>query len=250
MKHLLRRTGVLICTVFFCGCATELKPSAFGRYQTKTDLIFPLTGESLIGTGGRTITQNPDHIYGKDQRFAIDVVALAPGSPAPALEGLVDRVLSGQLAVFQGSGDDYNTNANHYCFGRLVVAPGDGVIADSRDGIFDNIPGHRNDKGLAGNYVVIDHLNGEFSMLAHFQKGSVLVSEGDSVRAGEPIGKCGNSGRSNLPHLHYHLQNSALWLVGDALPAQFNDYFANGSLVHRGEPIQGEIISQNTEILE
>ena len=141
--------------ITFFGCAIKPAPSDYLEYQTKTDLIFPLTGESLIGTGGRTIDQNPDHIYAKDKRFAIDIVALAPGSSPPELTGLVDKILTGKLGVFQEEGEGYKDSSNHYCFGRQVIAPGNGVVADSKDGILDNVPGNRNDKGLAGNYVVI-----------------------------------------------------------------------------------------------
>jgi hypothetical protein len=243
MKKIFQQLSVLISSMTLFGCAIKPASSNFLDYQTKTNLIFPLTGESLIGTGGRTINQNPDHIYAKDQRFAIDVVALAPGSSPPELTGLVNRALSGKLEVFQGEAENYKDNFNHYCFGRQIIATGEGVVVDSKDGIFDNVPGNRNAKGLAGNYVVIDHLNGEFSMLAHFQKGSVLVKKGDTIKAGDPIGRCGNSGNSNLPHLHYHLQNSSRWHDGEALPAQFNNYYANNVFMLRGEPVQGEIIT-------
>lgn len=151
-----------------------------------------------------------------------------------------------ELCLFSGGGegDDYKLNEKHYCYGRLIVSPGSGVVVDSKDGVPDGVPGRRNDWARAGNYVVVDHLNGEYSMLAHFQTGSVLVNKGDSVEAGDPLGKCGNSGRSNLPHLHYHLQNPPFWFAGDALPAQFSHYYSNGEYVRRGEPVQGEIISQ------
>lgn len=243
MNRLFQLIGILVSSITFFGCAIKPASTDYLDYQTKTNLIFPLTGESLIGTGGRTVKQNPNHIYAKDQIFAIDIVALAPGSSPPKLEGLVEKALSGELAIFRGKGEDYKNNTSHYCFGREVIAPGNGVIIDSKDGMFDNVPGNRNDKGLAGNYIVIDHLNGEFSMLAHFQKDSILVKKGDTVKAGDPIGRCGNSGRSNLPHLHYHLQNSPRWHDGEALPAQFNNYYANSVFVVRGEPVQGEIIT-------
>jgi hypothetical protein len=242
MNKLIERIGVLISSMTLFSCAIKPAPSDYLNYQTKTDLIFPLTGESLIGTGGRTIEQNPDHIYVKDQRFAIDIVALAPDASPPELENLVERVLSGKLGVYRGN---YKKNEDHYCFGRLVIAPGNGTVVDAKDGIFDNIPGEKNIKSVAGNYVVIDHLNGEFSMLAHLMKNSVLVKEGDQVEAGDPIGQCGNSGHSNLPHLHFHLQNTPHWLDGEGLPAQFNKYYANGKIIVHGEPTQGEIISHN-----
>ncbi len=243
MKKLIERLGLLIGSIAFFGCVIKPAPTSYLDYQTKTDLIFPLTGESLIGTGGRTIEQNPNHIYVVDQRFAIDIVAPAPGASPPELEGIVEKALSGKLEIYRGN--DYKKNENHYCFGRQIIAPGDGVVVDTKDGVFDNIPGKKNTKDIPGNYVVIDHLNGEFSMLAHFKKDSVLVKQGDKVRAGDPIGQCGNSGHSNLPHLHYHLQTTPNWLDGEGLPAQFQNYYANGKFVERGEPIQGEIIKNN-----
>lgn len=224
------------------GCVSKPAPSDYVDYQTKTDLTFPMTGEALIGTGGRTKELNPDHIVVKDQRFAMDILALAPGSRPPARNTLREKALSGELKGLY-RGDKYGDNTNHYCFGRQIIAPGNGVVADARDGVPDNVVGKRNIRDIPGNYVVIDHLNGEFSMLAHFMNGSVQVRKGERVRSGTPLGKCGNSGNSNLPHLHYHLQNTPQWLNGEGLPAQFRNYYANGKFVKRGEPTQGEIIS-------
>ncbi len=236
----IERLGLLISSMMLIGCL-KIAPSAYLDYQTKTVLIFPITGESLIGTGGRTIDQNPNHALVRDQRFAIDIVALAPGSSPPDTEGLVDKALSGELDIYKG--ENYKENSSHYIFSRQIIAPGDGIVFDTKDGVSENIPGRRNIMNIPGNYVIIDHLNGEFSMLAHFQKGSVSVKAGDKVKAGDPIGRCGNSGHSNLPHLHYHLQNTPRWLDGEGLPAQFNNYYANGKLIKRGEPVQGQIIS-------
>lgn len=232
-------SGTVSIGVLF-GCATRPATSAYLNYQTKTELLFPLTGEVLIATGGRTLELNPDHSVVPDQRFAMDIVALAPGSDAPERESLVEEALSGELPLYRG--DDYHDTGSHYCFGRLIVAPGDGLVIDVRDGVRDNVPGTRNVHDIPGNFVVIDHLNGEFSMLAHFMNGSVEVEKGDRVRRGASLGKCGNSGNSNLPHLHYHLQNTPRWLDGEGLPAQFTDYYSNGVFVVRGEPVQGEIV--------
>jgi murein DD-endopeptidase MepM/ murein hydrolase activator NlpD len=48
-------------------------------------------------------------------------------------------------------------------------------------------------------------------VLAHFQRGSVAVKAGDRVQRGQLLGKCGNSGNSSEPHLHYQLQHSAIF---------------------------------------
>lgn len=46
-------------------------------------------------------------------------------------------------------------------------------------------------------------------MLAHLQHGSVAVAPGARVETGSYVGRVGNSGRSTVPHLHLHFQQSA-----------------------------------------
>ena len=69
-----------------------------------------------------------------------------------------------------------------------------------------------------GNYVVIRHANGLETYYAHLSKH--LVRENQTVRAGEPIGLGGNTGRSTGSHLHFETR-----LCGVALnPAIFFDF--------------------------
>ena len=52
-----------------------------------------------------------------------------------------------------------------------------------------------------GHFVVIRHNNGIETLYAHLSKK--LVSENQNVKAGEPIGLGGNTGRSTGSHLHF-----------------------------------------------
>ena len=106
----------------------------------------------------------------------------------------------------------------------------------------DNIPGEMNPHKPLGNYVVIDHNNGEFSFLVHFKKNSILVAVGDTVTQGQTLGQCGNSGNTSEPHIHYHLQTTGEYGKGEGLPAQFINYNKNGTAVERGELEQGQLI--------
>src|SRR6185436_7991117 len=100
---------------------------------------------------------------------------------------------------------------DYFCFGREICAPADGVVVEAIDGVRDNTPGSMNPYCLVGNCVVIQHRTNEFSVLAHFQRGTVTVKAGEQVKRGQLLGKCGNSGNSSEPHLHYHLQHSAIF---------------------------------------
>ena len=69
-----------------------------------------------------------------------------------------------------------------------------------------------------GKYVVIRHDNGLETYYAHMSKQ--LVSEDQDVRAGDPIGLGGNTGRSTGSHLHFETR-----LCGIALnPALMFDF--------------------------
>ena len=76
---------------------------------------------------------------------------------------------------------------------------------------------------LTGNTVFIDHGHGEHSALSHLQKGSVRVEAGHRVRRGEHIGRIGNSGSSEGPHLHYQLMAGRDLFRSDGLPARFTN---------------------------
>lgn len=200
---------------------TETAPSSYLDHQTRAALRLPFEGEWTVFWGGRTVEENYHAAY-VDQRFAMDVVIVRDGS------------------THIGDG---GKNSDYHCFGQPVLAPGDGVVVAALDGVPDNAPGVFDDEGPLGNYVVIDHGTGEYSFLAHLRQGSVTVQPGQRVSAGDAIGECGNSGRSSEPHLHFHLQDSPEFGVGEGMPAQFLDYWADGELVERGEPVQGQVVA-------
>lgn len=66
---------------------------------------------------------------------------------------------------------------------------------------------------------------------------------GDKVKRGDLVGRCGNSGNSSEPHLHYHLQNGPHFGQAEGLPAQFRNYVADGKKIERGELVKGQHIS-------
>lgn len=59
-----------------------------------------------------------------------------------------------------------------------------------------------------GNYVLLKHPNGYYTLYAHMKYKSVTVSIGDTVKQGQVIGYMGNTGYSKGAHLHFEVRNT------------------------------------------
>ncbi|HEX2569191.1 MAG TPA: M23 family metallopeptidase [Polyangia bacterium] len=119
-------------------------------------------------------------------------------------------------------------NEHWYGFGVTLYAPGDGrvvALADDApdDHHFDLEAAKKNSLALFGNYIVIDHGHGEYSVLGHIRQKSARVRLGDRVRAGQPVAAMGASGSSLFPHLHYQLQTT-IDESGEGLPSYFHGF--------------------------
>ncbi|MFF1699245.1 M23 family metallopeptidase [Streptomyces sp. NPDC058257] len=60
---------------------------------------------------------------------------------------------------------------------------------------------------IVGNHIVLDLGGGTYAMYAHVQRGSLAVRAGDRVEAGQVMARCGNSGNSTEPHVHFQLMD-------------------------------------------
>ncbi len=199
---------------------TAAEESHFLDYKDHAALRLPFKGNWLVLAGGRTITEN-HHADTVDQRFADDITSIQHGR------------------IFSGDGTRLE---QYFCFGRAIVAPGAGTVVDVSNGIPDNPINAPLDSPPFGNVVIIDLGNSEYAFLAHLKLGSIRVKIGQNVQAGQPIGKCGNSGNTAVPHLHIHMQNTPVPFKGEGLPMQFQNYLADKKFVSAGEPARGQII--------
>jgi urea transporter len=121
--------------------------------------------------------------------------------------------------LFHGDGakvEDYHAH-------RLpVLAAAAGTVVQVESSVEDNPAGAINVEQNWGNHVLVHHAPGLYSLVAHLAKGTVKVKKGEVVQEGDVLGLCGNSGRSAQPHVHFHLQGTAV--VGEAtLPCRFSD---------------------------
>lgn len=112
---------------------------------------------------------------------------------------ITDR--SGQQ--YKGSGDFHE---DYHCFGKAVLAPFDGVVVEAVNHIQDNVIGDVNTRENWGNTVIIKHNDYLYAKLSHLKYHSLEVKAGDTVKKGQLLGRCGNTGRSPYPHLHFQFQ--------------------------------------------
>lgn len=192
---------------------------------------FPLRGEWFApNTPARKVPSHGTDMLG--QRYAVDFVMAH-------WEG------RGKM-LFRGSPWRYYVFgmplARWYGWGQNVYAPCDGVIVEARDGLAERRTVHlatdlslvlkhalffRSEKHdihyLAGNYIIMQCDNA-YAFLAHFQKDSICVTEGQSVRTGEPVGRVGHSGNSTAPHLHFQLMDSPDLFAAQGIPCVFDRY--------------------------
>lgn len=97
---------------------------------------------------------------------------------------------------------------DYYCYAKPVIAAAAGYVANVVNSIPDNPIGTMNTRDNWGNYVSIYHSYGFYTLYAHLKEGSIKLKEGDWVKQGEKIGLVGSSGRSPIPHLHFHAQSA------------------------------------------
>ncbi len=129
---------------------------------------------------------------------------------------------AGQMKISGKTG-----NKSYIGYGAVVRAPraGDVVQAVSvraDDGNFTPDDSKADPNALFGNYLVIDHKDGTFSMLGHLKRDSLKVRVGETVTAGQAIGQIGASGSALFPHLHYQLVNGPT-MSGEGVPSYFRD---------------------------
>ncbi|SFS68089.1 M23 family metallopeptidase [Halostagnicola kamekurae] len=116
---------------------------------------------------------------------------------------------------------------NYYCYDEPVLAPADGVVIDTFDGDLEPSRAggfsHPFKRDIRGNYVVVQHAPDEYSCLAHLVPGSVTVEPGERVERGQRVGRCGHSGNSSEPHLHFQLQDQPNFALATSRPIAFDD---------------------------
>ena len=97
----------------------------------------------------------------------------------------------------------------HPIFGTQRLHTGIDIGADYGDAIRAADGGvviHADWMGGYGNAVIIDHGNGISTLYAH--NSQLLVDEGQTVAKGQTVARCGSTGYSTGPHLHFEVRQN------------------------------------------
>jgi murein DD-endopeptidase MepM/ murein hydrolase activator NlpD len=147
----------------------------------------------------------------------------------------VDWALLGEDGrLFRG---DATALANWYGYEAPVYATADGLVALVRDGMPDHAgfgvtpPAVMEATEAPGNVIVLDIGGGRFATYAHLKPGSLRVSVGDRVMAGQLLARIGNSGNTLGPHLHFQITDAIEPLGGEGLPFSLHTFGLVGRVV-------------------
>ena len=177
------------------------------NYHSPIKYSLPFNGKWVVLNGG--ITERLSHSWDiPTQRYAYDFVILDEAG-----------------STFHGEETEAKS---FYCYGKNILAPADGVIAEVGTGspnskITKNRDVSCSARDMRGNYILIRHANNEHSLLAHLKPDSILATVGQAVKRGEKIAECGNSGNTTEPHLHFQVQMGTSFYSSPGLPVEFEN---------------------------
>jgi len=206
----------------------QIVPMAYpaGSGEPVVHIRPPMDGPILVGWGGDTVQTNY-HAAAPDQRWAYDLLV------EPAMVGS-------------------ENNEDYGCWGKPILAPIDSTVVIAQDGNPDRTPGEMIPTDPCGNQISLALSTGTYLQICHIQNGSISVQEGDAVQAGQPIGRCGNSGHTSEPHIHIHHQRqdprTFPFGFAEGLKLGFHQLngneFPTGGIQQEGETIQlvGDVI--------
>jgi hypothetical protein len=196
------------------------------EYRTKTSLTLPLKG--------RVVAENGHDFYSPHRRIDLThPLAQAVGLKANSARYADDLSIADERGeLHRGDG---NRLEDWFAYGATLYAPGAGKVVTLVDEIPDNTLeagkvvfsktlSPERPSGIFGNFLVIDHGGGEYSLFAHLKQGSFLVKPGEAVRQGQPLARIGFSGNTDFVHTHYQLQNGADPATAEGLPAYFRNF--------------------------
>jgi murein DD-endopeptidase MepM/ murein hydrolase activator NlpD len=164
------------------------------------------------------IVENQDQRMSRPMPFLIET----GGYKLPTAAGVPWIITQGPYGTFSHWGNSLHAFDIAPRDGSCVVAMKGGIAYTHDLGLRQD---HRHHS--FGNYITIDHGNGEFSHYAHLASGTFVVKNGESVQQGQALATAGNSGYTLGEGGGYHVHVSvtrALPISSMSVPFQFEDF--------------------------
>lgn len=163
------------------------------------------------------IVQNPDQRISRPAPFLIET----GGYKLPFAAGESWVLTQGPYGTFSHWGNSLHAFDIAPRAARCVVAMKGGVAHT-----FDRGMKQDHARRTFGNYITIDHGDGEYSHYAHLASGAFVVAEGQRVEQGQALAIAGNSGytlgEGGGYHVHVHVTR-AFPISAQSIPFQFED---------------------------
>ncbi|MGZ0212306.1 MAG: M23 family metallopeptidase [Actinomycetales bacterium] len=122
--------------------------------------------------------------------------------PSGSFAGTYDGAFAGFLAVWPANApvnDGFGYRGSEFHGGIDIMTGSGATIVSASPGVVTQVTYG----GGWGQYVKIDHGSGVSTLYAHMIAGSQMVSPGQTVAAGTPIGLSGSTGYVTVAHLHF-----------------------------------------------
>ena len=127
----------------------------------------------------------------------------AAGAPAPAGESAHHFPVSGSYSLGAADARFGAKRDGHRHQGQDVVAAEGTPVVAPWAGLVEFV---RFQRSGAGWYIVLDGDDEDRDyVFMHLRKGSIVVTAGQHVSAGQPLAQVGNTGSSSGPHLHFEI---------------------------------------------
>lgn len=127
-----------------------------------------------------------------------------------------------------------------------IIAAKDGIVVYPTAGVSNNCPTSSSLSscgGGYGNYVIIQHSDGNYTLYAHLYENSITVKEGDSVSQGQVIAKMGSSGNSTGMHLHFEVREGSNEYGASADPLEYISAENPREIISTSSGSLGEFVS-------
>ncbi|HEY8582841.1 MAG TPA: M23 family metallopeptidase [Capillimicrobium sp.] len=216
-------------------------PTAVGQ-GAPIEVAPPLRGDRWVAANGccnpinahRGATLSIDGTVHVPERFAIDWVKLDPS----------DRLFTGAIGDL----------SSYAYFGEPVHSATAGKVVTVVDNLPEQTPGAlpagATVQNAGGNHIVVRFGPKRFAFYAHLQPNSPTVKPGDRVRVGQVLGKLGNTGNTDAPHLHFHVMDGPSPLQSNGLPFVHTGFTGTGQVSDESLLQSGEVVPIDANVLD